>query len=119
MPAVLHDRYERLYAAQCDSGISLVELTIRYRLADSEFSTVVVGAAKHSEIEESVATAERGPLTVDLQDAIENVGFSYLYAAISGYDEEARSSTPVMHDEPSGKVSPSSLWTPLLRHPAN
>ena len=68
------DALESLYAVQRESGLSLVELTIRYLLADPDFSTILVGAAKRSEIEESVAAAEKGPLPADLHQTLEALG---------------------------------------------
>jgi aryl-alcohol dehydrogenase-like predicted oxidoreductase len=74
LPADMPDALERLYAVQRESGLSLVELTIRYLLADPDFSTILVGAAKPSEIEECVAAAETGPLPADLHQTLEALG---------------------------------------------
>ena len=74
LPADMPDALESLYAVQRESGLSLVELTIRYLLADPDFSTILVGAAKRSEIEESVAAAEKGPLPADLHQTLEALG---------------------------------------------
>ena len=71
LPADMPDALERLYAVQRESGLSLVELTIRYLLADRDISTILVGAAKPSEIEESVTAAEKGPLPADLHQTLE------------------------------------------------
>ena len=70
----LRDSVERLYSVQRDSGLSVVELTIRFLLADRDFSTILVGAANPGEIEESVAAGEKGPLPTDLHAAIEDLG---------------------------------------------
>ena len=70
----LKDRMERLYTIQRAYDLSLVELTIRYLLADDGISTILVGAASPAEIEESVAAAEKGPLTADLHQALEQLG---------------------------------------------
>ena len=70
----LRDSVERLYSVQRDSGLSLVELTIRYLLADRDVTAILVGAAKPAEIEESVEAAEKGPLPADLHAAIEDLG---------------------------------------------
>ena len=69
----LKDRIERLYGIHRDSGLSVVELTIRYLLADRDVSTILVGAANPGEIEESVAAGEKGPLPADLHAIIENL----------------------------------------------
>ena len=67
------DRIKRLYAVHSDSGLSVVELTIRYLVADRDVSTILVGAATPGEIEESVAGAERGLLPADLHTVIEDL----------------------------------------------
>jgi aryl-alcohol dehydrogenase-like predicted oxidoreductase len=64
---------ERLYALQQECGLSLVELAIRYLLADPDFSTALVGAASPAEIEESVTAAQAGPLPDDLHRAVEKL----------------------------------------------
>ena len=70
----MEDHVEKLNSVQRDSSLSHVELTIRYLLADSGFSTIMVGAAKPAEIEESVTAAEKGPLPADLHQTIERLG---------------------------------------------
>ena len=74
MTAELRDRMERLYSIQRECGLSLVELTIRYLLGDSDVSTVLVGAASPAEIEESVAAAQQGPLPQDLHQVLDPLG---------------------------------------------
>ena len=74
MAPELRTRYETLCVVQRDSGISLVELTIRYLLADSDYSTILVGAATPAEIDEDVAAAQAGPLPPDLHQALEELG---------------------------------------------
>ena len=63
LPIDMPDHLERLYSVQRESGLSLVGLTIRYLLADPDFSTILVGAA-----------AEKGPLPVDLHQTLEGLG---------------------------------------------
>jgi len=65
---------ERLYALQQECGLSLVVLTIRYLIADPRITTILVGAATPSELEESVAAAKQGPLPSGLHQAIEELG---------------------------------------------
>jgi len=65
--------FEGLYRVQSECGLSLIELTLRYLLADREVSTVLVGAARPAEIEEWVEAAEKGPLPSELHDAIERL----------------------------------------------
>ena len=74
MTPELRDGMARLYAIQGESGLSSVELTIRYLLADRNIATILVGAARPAEIEESVAAAEKGPLPADLHQAFEDLG---------------------------------------------
>ena len=70
----LRARMERLYSVQRECGLSLVELAIRYLLADREVSTILVGAASLSEVEESVSATEAGPLSAELHQALETLG---------------------------------------------
>ena len=67
-------RFERLYKLQKECGLSLVNLTIRYLLADSNITTIMVGASTPAELEESVTAAQQGPLPPDLHQAIEELG---------------------------------------------
>ena len=69
----LHAGFEALYRVRGESGLSLIELTIRYLLADSDVSTVLVGAASPTEIEECVGAAEKGPLPSEIHAAIEGL----------------------------------------------
>ena len=70
----LHGRLAKLYDLQRESGLPLVELAVRYPLANPEVAVVLVGAGSPAEIEESVAAAAEGPLPADLQQAIEELG---------------------------------------------
>jgi len=67
------DRIKRLYGIHRDSGLSVVELTLRYLVADRDVSTILVGAANPGE-EESVAAGEAGPLPAELHAAVEELG---------------------------------------------
>ncbi len=70
----LHGRLAKLYDLQRESGLPLVELAVRYPLANPDVAVVLVGAGSPAEIEESVAAAAEGPLPADLQQAIEELG---------------------------------------------
>jgi aryl-alcohol dehydrogenase-like predicted oxidoreductase len=70
----VRDRFVRLYAIQAESAMSLVELTVRFLLADPGFATMLIGAATPAQLEESVAAARLGPLPDDLQAQIEALG---------------------------------------------
>jgi aryl-alcohol dehydrogenase-like predicted oxidoreductase len=74
MDSELKGRFEKLYAIQQDCGISLVQLSVRFAMAREEPSVVLVGAAKPSELEESIQAVHDGPLPPDLQAAIESLG---------------------------------------------
>ena len=74
LPRDMPEQLERLYAVQRESGISVLELTIRYLLADRDVTAILVGAAKPAEIEESVGAAEKGPLPADLHHTLEEMG---------------------------------------------
>mgnify|MGYP001079075931 CR=1 FL=1 len=63
-----------LYELQKASGLSLVNIAVRYMLADQSISTVLVGAKNPAELEECVAAAKQGPLPSDLHRAIEELG---------------------------------------------
>ncbi|MGD2155568.1 MAG: aldo/keto reductase [Anaerolineales bacterium] len=66
----------RLYRIQTECGLSLATLAIRYLVADSNISTILIGAATPDEIEEAVVAAQAGPLPSDLHQAIEELGTS-------------------------------------------
>ena len=74
MTEEVHKRFTRLYKQQASSGMSLVELTVRFLLADAGFSTVLIGAVTASQLEESVAAGRRGPLSADLHAQVEALG---------------------------------------------
>jgi aryl-alcohol dehydrogenase-like predicted oxidoreductase len=70
----MQDRLAKLYALQKESGLSLVELGVRYLVADPDISTISVGAGSPMEIEEIVTAALAGPLPPDLHEALEKLG---------------------------------------------
>lgn len=74
MSKTMKARLDTLSKLQRESGMSLVELTIRFLLADKSVSTILVGASQPSEIEASVAAARAGKLPPDLHDALEQLG---------------------------------------------
>ena len=74
MNAEVQARFARLYELQREYGLALVELTIRFLLAEQAMSTILVGAARPSEIEISVAAAQAGALPADLHQAVEELG---------------------------------------------
>lgn len=70
----LQQRFARLYDIQRSCGLSIVTLSVRYLVNDPSISTILVGASTPSELEESVAAAQAGPLSLDLHQAIEALG---------------------------------------------
>ena len=72
----VQNRLRRLYELQRDSGFSLVTMTIRYLIADTTINTILIGAARSSEVEESVLAAQAGRLPSDLHQAIEELGLT-------------------------------------------
>ena len=74
MDAELRSRFEKLYAVQRDCGISLVQLSVRFAMARTEPSVVLVGAATPAELDESIQAVHDGPLPSDLHAAIESLG---------------------------------------------
>jgi len=78
----VEDKLAKIYALQKESGLSLVELGIRFLLADPDVSTILVGAATPTELEASVAAAQQGVLPTDLHAAIEALGLSDFIPAL-------------------------------------
>jgi D-threo-aldose 1-dehydrogenase len=74
MSASLRDRFARLYQIQRESGLSLVELAVRFSIAQPDTSVVLVGVKNTDELFESLGAAEAGPLPADLHRAIEELG---------------------------------------------
>jgi aryl-alcohol dehydrogenase-like predicted oxidoreductase len=70
----VHGRLAKLYDLQRESGLSLVEMAVRYPLANPDIAVVLVGAGSPAEIEETVAAAAEGPLPADVNQAIEELG---------------------------------------------
>lgn len=70
----VQDRLRRLYALKQESRLSLVALVIRYLLADAAINSIIIGAARPCEVEESVYAAQAGPLPANLHQAIEDLG---------------------------------------------
>jgi len=73
LPDDMPDQLERLQAVVRESGISVLELTLRYLIADRDVTAVLVGASTPAEIEESVGAAEKGPLPADLHQTLEEL----------------------------------------------
>jgi L-galactose dehydrogenase len=74
MSKTYQERLARLYTIQEECGLSLVELTLRYLLADERITVILAGASTPAEVDISVEAAQRGPLPADLHQAIEALG---------------------------------------------
>jgi L-galactose dehydrogenase len=74
MTGDLKSRYERLYALQSESGLSLVEMSVRFTLSHPDPSVILVGVKNHAELEESLEAAEAGALPDDLYREIDALG---------------------------------------------
>lgn len=62
-----------LQKLQCDCGIPMAELALRFVAADERLNTVLVGACQPAEIEQNVTAFLRGPLPADVHAAVEAI----------------------------------------------
>ena len=76
MTPELQENYQKIYALQKDSGMTLATLGVRYMIAQPEIDVIIIGAGTPAEIEECVRAAEAGPLPGDLYQQIEALGLS-------------------------------------------
>lgn len=67
-------RFANLYALQQDTGLSLAELSVRYLLADPNFTSMVIGSSNMQHLEDNVAYAQAGPLPPDIHNQVESLG---------------------------------------------
>lgn len=66
LSAARRQQFLDFYQLLDESGISIVELGLRFALANPAASTVLIGAKSPRHVEESVAAAARGPLPADV-----------------------------------------------------
>jgi aryl-alcohol dehydrogenase-like predicted oxidoreductase len=66
-------QFKRLYALVDELGTSLPELALRFVLSNPDVSTVLTGARSVAEVEANVRSAEKGPLSQDVLDAIQEI----------------------------------------------
>lgn len=78
MTPELGERFASLYDIQRRSGLSLIELGVRFVLGEERAALLLAGASKPQQIEESVAAARRGPLPQDLYAEIAALGIEGL-----------------------------------------
>ena len=64
---------DRLIKLANTTGISIAALTVRFLIADRALSTILVGASRPEEIEESVMAAQAGPLPPDIHRTLEKL----------------------------------------------
>lgn len=74
MTAELQDKFARLYRIQKEASIPLVEMAVRFALAQQDTSVVLVGCARPSEIEQSVNAAIAGPLPDEIYREVLSLG---------------------------------------------
>ena len=70
----VRSRFVRLYELQAQSGLSLIELSVRFLLAEPGFATMLIGAATPAQLQQSIAAARNGCLSDDLHTEIEALG---------------------------------------------
>lgn len=66
-------KLEKLYDIADEMDCTMVELAIRYILANEEIHSHVAGARELWHIEKNVASAEKGPLPKDIKDRIDGI----------------------------------------------
>ena len=71
MTPELATRYKQIYDLQCESGMSLAEMGVRYIADQPDIDTIIIGAKLPSEIEECVKAVEKGPLPEDVLQMLE------------------------------------------------
>lgn len=66
-------QYQALYALLDETGISLPEMGIRFILSNPDIDCVLMGARSAQEVEQNVASAEKGPLPADLLKRLDEI----------------------------------------------
>ncbi len=74
MTPELATRYRRVYELTDQSGMTLVEMGVRFMCAQDGIDTIIIGAKSPDEIEECVRAQERGPLPDQLARELEALG---------------------------------------------
>ncbi len=67
----------QLKMLQRDCGLPMPELALRFVAADERISTILVGSCQPAEIEQNVASFQRGPLPADLHAAVEAIAAQF------------------------------------------
>ncbi len=66
-------QYKALYAFADEIGIPLAELGYRFALSNPDVSCVLMGARSREEVEQNVASAEKGPLPADILERLDEI----------------------------------------------
>jgi len=74
MTPEFHRSFSQLYDIQRETGISLVQLSVRFVLSKEQPAVILIGASTPGEIEESVNAVNDGPLPEDIYDEIARIG---------------------------------------------
>lgn len=74
MTPELQDKFARLYRIEKEAKIPLVEMAVRFALAQPQTSVVLVGCARPKEIEQSVRAAIAGPLPDEVYNEVLSLG---------------------------------------------
>ena len=67
-------RAQAIYRIADETGISLVELSIRYLISDPDVDCVAIGAQTAEQLDMNVEALKKGPLSADILDEIEKAG---------------------------------------------
>jgi D-threo-aldose 1-dehydrogenase len=67
------EQFKRLYALVRELEMSLPELALRFVLSNPDISTTLMGARSVVEVEQNVRSVEKGPLSQDVLDAIQEI----------------------------------------------
>lgn len=66
-------QYKALYSLVDELGISLPELGLRFVISNPDVSSVLMGAASEKEVQENAASVEKGPLSQDILDRLQEI----------------------------------------------
>ena len=68
------ERFRALADLRRQCGLDVIELTIRFLLADQRISTILLGAAEPREVDHAVQAVLAGPLEPSLHAAVAKLG---------------------------------------------
>jgi aryl-alcohol dehydrogenase-like predicted oxidoreductase len=67
------EQFKRLYALVRDLDVTLPELALRFVISNPNISTTLMGARSVAEVEQNVRSVEKGPLSRDVLDKIQDI----------------------------------------------